>query len=415
MQTQTDNDTAIDDLEWGQHTRRAEVLSRVAFTLAAIMTVYLVLVSQIMPGITPAKIVGGLSVLSLFIAGLKARSDRYYNMSAITVVAVTILGGLGASLTNGGLMGYITPILITAPMGAAVFMGGRAAIIASVAVILAFGVQYVLGVNGFVQETPYPAHITKLAAGFMLMTATLIGAATLHTFASDAQKMIRSLIASKRALRDSKEKLNTQVVELQATNAQLEKQASQIVELIENLDAEKRRAEKLSVTDPLTQISNRLQIDRWLSDALTRSNQTGAPVSVIIFDIDHFKQVNDTYGHLVGDNVLKRVAVLTEEIIRPDYCAGRWGGEEFIILCPDTTRDEAAGIAERLRLRLREEIFEVTGPQTASFGVAQYHAGEDLDDLISRVDDRLYAAKEAGRNQVVSITNSGNDVSRQSA
>lgn len=282
-----------------------------------------------MPGLTPAKIVGICAVLALVIAGCQARYDKYYMFAAITVVVVTIVAGLGASLTNGGLEGYVTPILITAPMAAAIFLGARASIIASIGVVVAFIIQMVFDQMGLVDPTPYSPAITKLGAAFMLTTATVICAVTLHTFAKDAQKMIQSLVTSQNALKDSREELKSQIVELRASQNQLEAQAAQIVGLVEDLDHEKRRAEKLSVTDPLTQLSNRLQLDIWLTEAI----ESGDTLSVIIFDIDHFKQVNDTLGHQVGDDVLKQVAELTRQSLDADDSAGRWGGEEFLIVC----------------------------------------------------------------------------------
>ncbi len=172
---------------------RPELLQRVAFTLASILALYLVIITLLLPGITAAKIVGIIAVLTLIAAGWAARHAWGYRPAAISLVGVTILGVFGASLTNGGADGYVTPLIITAPMSAAIFLGTRAALIASGGVIAALIALIVFSHLGWVSETPYPPDVTTVAAAALLTTATLILAAALATFAGDARMLIATL------------------------------------------------------------------------------------------------------------------------------------------------------------------------------------------------------------------------------
>lgn len=120
-----------------------------------------------------------------------------------------------------------------------------------------------------------------------------------------------------------------------------------------------------------------------------------------MFDIDHFKQVNDNYGHDVGDEVLKGLVELVRQQMRRADLLARWGGEEFMIMAAETPCTGALELAEKLRRRVAAESFEQVGKVTISLGVAAYHRQEPLKNLLKRVDDALYQAKEQGRNRVV--------------
>jgi diguanylate cyclase (GGDEF)-like protein len=122
-----------------------------------------------------------------------------------------------------------------------------------------------------------------------------------------------------------------------------------------------------------------------------------------MFDIDHFKQVNDNYGHAVGDETLIKLAEIVNKEIRDTDLFARWGGEEFMILCPHTDLDHSVKLAERIRVSIEEQKFKAVGHISCSFGVTEFKNSEDADDLTKRVDDALYQAKENGRNQVVEI------------
>lgn len=122
--------------------------------------------------------------------------------------------------------------------------------------------------------------------------------------------------------------------------------------------------------------------------------------SVILLDLDHFKSVNDTHGHAAGDALLVSVARVLQQRVRLDDVVGRWGGEEFLVVCPGTSRSEAAGLAEALRERIATREFPEVGRRTASFGVAEARVGETPEALIARADAALYAAKHGGRDRV---------------
>jgi|GEM_PF-2569892 len=162
------------------------------------------------------------------------------------------------------------------------------------------------------------------------------------------------------------------------------------------------RLETLATTDQLTQAYNRRMMENLLEHELSRQSASSpVGVSVILFDLDHFKSVNDTYGHLVGDDVLRAVASIARERVRPSDYFGRWGGEEFLVLSAGTTITTAAEIAERLREAIEGHAFKHGDQVTASFGVSSLVPGDDLDSLVRRADDALYEAKSKHRNRVV--------------
>lgn len=156
-----------------------------------------------------------------------------------------------------------------------------------------------------------------------------------------------------------------------------------------------------SSTDLLTQIPNRRGFEIRAASVFAAARR---PVSLVICDIDYFKQVNDTYGHTAGDRVLAEFARRLREEARAGDAIGRYGGEEFVILLPGADKDEAEGVAERIRASIAGYVFDDIAPGlrvTASFGVAERRPGETLESLIRRADRRLYAAKRDGRNTII--------------
>lgn len=164
-----------------------------------------------------------------------------------------------------------------------------------------------------------------------------------------------------------------------------------------------QKLEKLASTDKLTGIYNRHKFDELFKIELDRVTRYKHPLTLIMFDIDHFKKVNDTYGHDVGDEVLKKLVNTVAENIRSTDSFVRWGGEEFIILCPETKIQETTSLAEKLRVSIESTPFDQVGNITCSFGVTHYKDKENDDDFLKRVDNALYEAKESGRNKVVAI------------
>jgi len=168
------------------------------------------------------------------------------------------------------------------------------------------------------------------------------------------------------------------------------------------IEAVNSKLTELVRTDTLTGIANRLKIDEGLNLELARFDRTHEPFSVILLDIDHFKLVNDNYGHHIGDQILQSIADILKQNIRAYDLAGRWAGEEFLVICPSTTHDGISSLAEHLRLAIMNNIPESLPSQTASFGVATVQPGDSVEDLIRRADEALYRAKKGGRNRVES-------------
>jgi polar amino acid transport system substrate-binding protein len=161
--------------------------------------------------------------------------------------------------------------------------------------------------------------------------------------------------------------------------------------------------EELSNTDALTNVHNRLKIDKLLNSEFERAFRYDRPFAVIMIDVDEFKKVNDTYGHQIGDVVLKEIADLLKQNVRDTDMLGRWGGEEFMIICPETDLEGAIFLSEQLRMKAMQNEFIRIGSQTLSFGVSQYEESDTMDELLQRADMALYQAKVSGKNRVFSL------------
>ena len=157
----------------------------------------------------------------------------------------------------------------------------------------------------------------------------------------------------------------------------------------------------LATRDALTGLYNRHSMTVHIEDELARYSRTDEAFSIIYFDIDDFKQVNDRYGHESGDRVLQSLATILSENLRRSDAVGRWGGEEFIVCLPNTGGDDAVTAAEKLRHAVASHDFNLSEPVTCSFGVATCRKEERMDLLISRADEALYTAKAEGKNRVV--------------
>lgn len=166
------------------------------------------------------------------------------------------------------------------------------------------------------------------------------------------------------------------------------------------LEEQTRKMDLQATTDPLTGIFNRLKFNQELAAEMARSARYRTPLSLVMYDIDHFKAVNDTYGHQRGDRVLVVLTRIAAGTIRQTDLLARWGGEEFMILAPNCDGQEAVQLAEKLRQLIGESVFDEVGTVTCSFGVAQFRDGDTAETFTSRADEALYAAKRAGRNCV---------------
>ncbi len=163
----------------------------------------------------------------------------------------------------------------------------------------------------------------------------------------------------------------------------------------------------MALTDGLTNLANRKHLDSVLAEEIARARRHGRELSILMIDIDHFKSVNDRHGHVGGDSVLRRIGSILQQRLRPGDRAGRYGGEEFCVILPETRRDDAVVLAESLRARIAQENFAAdrnTVSVTVSIGVAALDGDMHHTDLYRAADQRLYDAKQQGRNRVASGT-----------
>lgn len=168
----------------------------------------------------------------------------------------------------------------------------------------------------------------------------------------------------------------------------------------------RQQLKSLASTDQLTGLLNRHAVHSSLNQLAARNARHGHPFSLILGDLDKFKRVNDSYGHNVGDGVLKEAAHRLQNHVRTDDIVCRWGGEELLIVLPDTGLDSALAVAQKLRTAIGNAAIVIEGTtieQTISLGVATYRDGENIDSTITRADSGLYLAKQGGRNRVMSV------------
>lgn len=159
---------------------------------------------------------------------------------------------------------------------------------------------------------------------------------------------------------------------------------------------------KLSRTDQLTGLYNRRKMDEEISRWIQSHKRYKRPFSMILIDVDYFKSINDNFGHQAGDAVLKELAYLIRKNLRPTDLACRWGGEEFLILCNETSLDQAEVLGQRLGKAVEKNTFSVNCAVTISGGISEYRDLEDFDTFVKRVDENLYKAKGEGRNRIIS-------------
>jgi diguanylate cyclase len=206
--------------------------------------------------------------------------------------------------------------------------------------------------------------------------------------------IVESLVNNTREMRETNE----------ALEARLHASKQEISLLQENLEAVRTE----SLTDPLTSLANRKYFDQALAKSIGDSANGGEPLSLMMTDIDHFKNFNDSYGHLTGDQVLRLVAMAVKHNVKGQDIAARYGGEEFAIVLPNTVLRSAITVADHIRRAvmtkelMKRSTGEHLGRITVSVGVAALRPGDSIASLIERADSCLYAAKRAGRNRVIS-------------
>jgi diguanylate cyclase len=206
-------------------------------------------------------------------------------------------------------------------------------------------------------------------------------------------EIVLTLINDNRAMQD---KVNV-------LSEKLEQSRFQIIRLRSSLT----KAEEIGNRDGLTALGNRRFFDSALAEEVAKAHDFGGDLCIALADIDHFKKINDKFGHVAGDMVLKLFAELLMTTIRSQDIAARFGGEEFAVLFPDTRLADASATVSRLRTQLESKQWAVAasgeriGAVTASFGVARLNAAESAEDLVRRADAKLYEAKSSGRNRVL--------------
>ena len=230
---------------------------------------------------------------------------------------------------------------------------------------------------------------------------------TIHTRNHSIQKHTKNLEESKPGVNGTimhyLKKILHEVESLKKENSELQNQLHKYYQQINSLRQEllvtKNQAEK----DPLTELHNRRRFEAYFAKLLEKFRQEKSPFSLIILDIDNFKNINDTHGHLVGDDVLIALANILKNFINKNHFTARIGGEEFAILLPDITLDEAAKIAEKLRVTVANRSVDLEDGKldfTVSLGVTQAKKSDTMQSIIKRADDALYESKRNGKNRV---------------
>ncbi|MEL6861631.1 MAG: EAL domain-containing protein [Pseudomonadota bacterium] len=351
-----------------QFADQRRLLSRLAMSISLILFLYLGIVAVIMPVMTVGKLIAAMAAILIGSLSWLCHHEKLYTASAATIVAVTIIGGFVASLSNGGADGFVAPIMISAPVTAAVFIGARATLISAIGVVLAIISLLYLERIGLVTEAPYPSETLQIAAIIMLSAATGICAAGVGYFAHAVQTQIRSL-------QDSQNRL---------------------VQASEQLD-------HLAHHDSLTGVANRQGLHRYLDRALSSRSKSKTQILLAHIDLDKFKSINDTYGHPVGDAVLKNAAQIMLDEFREDALVARVGGDEFVIatsLAVDVDTAESQRLCDRLVSLLKAPMMangiRCQAGASIGFVTSPRHACS-IDSLMTDADLALYAAKRAGR------------------
>ena len=198
-----------------------------------------------------------------------------------------------------------------------------------------------------------------------------------------------------------KEDIIFEQIKLKKLNETLEEKVIQRTQALEKM---KNKFQVLATIDSLTKLHNRYSLMKNLKENIKFSQSNTLPLSVILLDIDFFKKVNDTYGHLIGDKVLISLSKIIKKALKEEYIAGRYGGEEFLIILPYSNLKDASSFANFLHKEVEGYHFNTVGQVTISLGVAQLHNNEDIDTLFQKVDNLLYQSKNNGRNCVTTQT-----------
>ena len=244
----------------------------------------------------------------------------------------------------------------------------------------------------------------------MAMIDAAAGSASSYTesLADMSQKLGSS--KDREGLRTIVESLVQTAKEMEVSNQKLEERLHASKQEIDELQINLEAVRTESLTDPLTQLANRKFFDNTLEQAIADARENNEPLSLLMTDIDHFKNFNDSFGHLTGDQVLRLVAMSVKQNVKGQDTAARYGGEEFAIVLPNTVLRSAITVADHIRRAvmtkelMKRSTGEHLGRVTISIGVATWHKNDSVQSLIERTDTCLYAAKRHGRNRVMCET-----------
>ena len=260
--------------------------------------------------------------------------------------------------------------------------------------------------------------------GFLLLILIILSVASVHLLSHsganyshiDVLTLSFYLIAQFFILDNYEAIKGDQQMRLEKLNIHLEEEVKirtrELEQANENLLIEREALRTLSSTDQLTGLCNRYKFEELFEFERNQSLRYKTGLSIILVDIDHFKSVNDTYGHNAGDMVLKELALTFKKTIRGSDVAVRWGGEEFMVITPKTTLEQAQQLAETIRQTVKSTSYSKVGQLTASIGVASFEKTDNLKSLVQRADSALYRAKKLGRDNVqIEYVNSSKQLS----
>ncbi len=273
----------------------------------------------------------------------------------------------------------------------------------------------ILSLAGIIEQTWITTYSQRISFTLVVMLLSFALAERINrerTARSDAQYKALELsdkIADERAAKlDAQQRmLEVQQQINQELEVRVKERSGQLKLAMQRLETANEDLSRLNITDALTKVNNRRYFDQVMQEEIRRANLNGQPLAVVMADIDHFKAVNDTYGHLVGDEALKLVAeTLKKQVSRKNHLVARYGGEEFAMILPSTPADDALLLADQARVAVQNLTFESRGEGIAlriSLGVAAWvpRAGDPQDLLVQTADRALYRAKQKGRNRVV--------------
>ncbi|MBR9727201.1 GGDEF domain-containing protein [Shewanella intestini] len=224
---------------------------------------------------------------------------------------------------------------------------------------------------------------------------------SLHQFNNELQKKPSTELLNQMVIR-----LASEVETVISSNKEMQNSLDALGGELSNLKGEMENLNIVAMTDELTSLNNRRAYELFATEQLIQFHDHHVGCCLLLIDIDHFKQFNDSYGHLIGDKVLAYVALALKQAVKGEDFVARYGGEEFVILLPDTKLSDAVGIAEKIRERIADKQLTIgkekksLGHITISIGVSALTQGDDMDTVLARADDLLYNAKAAGRNCV---------------